>query len=81
MTYHVNAIYENGVLKLEQPLPLKENERVSVIVHVRSSHADRSYGILEWKGSLEDLEYLAESPENSILAVHDNDDLLEPPQR
>jgi predicted DNA-binding antitoxin AbrB/MazE fold protein len=32
MSYVVDATYENGVLKLEQPLPLKEREKVRVTV-------------------------------------------------
>jgi predicted DNA-binding antitoxin AbrB/MazE fold protein len=32
MSQIVEAIYENGVLKLEQPLPLKNQERVRVTV-------------------------------------------------
>lgn len=32
MSHVVQAIYENGVLKLEQPLPLKEQEQVQVTV-------------------------------------------------
>ena len=32
MTLTVEAIYENGVLKPLQPLPLKEQERVVVLV-------------------------------------------------
>jgi predicted DNA-binding antitoxin AbrB/MazE fold protein len=32
MSHIVEAIYENGVLKLEQPLPLKNQEKVRVTV-------------------------------------------------
>jgi predicted DNA-binding antitoxin AbrB/MazE fold protein len=32
MSHVVDAIYENGVLKLEHPLPLKEREKVHVTV-------------------------------------------------
>ena len=35
MTITVEAIYENGVLKLEKPLPLKEHEKVTVTVEER----------------------------------------------
>lgn len=33
MTITIEAIYENGVLKPAQPLPLKEQERVRLTVH------------------------------------------------
>ena len=32
MSHVVEAIYENGVLKLEHPLPLKDREKVRVTV-------------------------------------------------
>ena len=32
MTLTIEAIYENGVLKPTQPLPLKERERVQVTI-------------------------------------------------
>jgi predicted DNA-binding antitoxin AbrB/MazE fold protein len=32
MSFTVEAVYENGVLKPAEPLPLKEHERVSVTV-------------------------------------------------
>jgi predicted DNA-binding antitoxin AbrB/MazE fold protein len=32
MALTVEAVYENGVLKLAEPLPLKEHEKVSVTV-------------------------------------------------
>ena len=57
----VKAVYENGVLKPEEPLPLAEQERVSVTVHIGPSRVEQSYGLMKWTGSLEDLEYIAES--------------------
>jgi predicted DNA-binding antitoxin AbrB/MazE fold protein len=57
----IKAVYEAGVLKPEAPLPLAENERVAVTVHIGPSFAERAYGLMKWTGSLEDLEYLAES--------------------
>ncbi len=62
--YSVEATYENGVLKLDKPLPLKENERVHVAVFVGPSRARQTAGLIPWKGSIEDLEYLVEDPEN-----------------
>ena len=113
MTITVEAIYENGTLKLSQPLPLKDQERVHVtvqttgpqqmtgmapctdskliewaamdaeleyppdseiaevpereIVQARMDAVRRSHGLLRWTGSLEDLDYLVNSEENSIL--------------
>jgi predicted DNA-binding antitoxin AbrB/MazE fold protein len=115
MTITVEAIYENGLLKLSQPLPLKEQERVQVTVQSQSPqqrmagvvpctdskliewaamdaelehHAPkdeevlvnptiqarlgavrRSYGILRWTGTTDELEYLALDAENDVFEV------------
>ena len=37
MALTVEAVYENGVLKPAQPLPLKEHEQVQITVHSRVS--------------------------------------------
>jgi predicted DNA-binding antitoxin AbrB/MazE fold protein len=63
MPLYSEATYENGVLKLDQPLPLNEKQRVRVVVHTEPSRAQQSYGLIKWTGSVEDLEYLAESPD------------------
>lgn len=44
MSHVVEAIYENGVLKLEQPLPLKDRERVRVTVQ---SLAHEGHSVLD----------------------------------
>ena len=60
----VEATYENGTLKLAQPLPLKEREQVRVTIEPKTSWADATYGIVGWKGSHEELEQiLAEAEE------------------
>jgi predicted DNA-binding antitoxin AbrB/MazE fold protein len=57
----IKAVYENGVLKPEKPLPLAENERVSVMVFIGPSRAEQSYGLIKWTGPVEDLDYLINS--------------------
>ena len=70
----VEAIYEGGVLKPAQPLPLKENETVQITVHssaiLMPDAADdaelavrKSQGLLGWTGDAETLRRLAESSE------------------
>jgi predicted DNA-binding antitoxin AbrB/MazE fold protein len=66
MNVEVEAVYEDGVLKLDQPLALPPGQRVRVTVQLPLSRARRTAGLVPWNGSVEDLEYLAESPENSI---------------
>lgn len=73
MTLTIEAVYENGVLKPSQPLPLKENERVRLSIHkasdVRSAMdaVERSHGVIRWIGDRETLRRIAEDDEFGIL--------------
>ena len=59
----VEAVYENGVLKLAQPLPFQEHEKVRITVMPAVSHVRRSAGLIGWTGSQEDADFVALSPE------------------
>lgn len=63
MTITIEAVYENGVLKPAAPLPWKEGERVRVEVSSLDSPLLKAYGILGFKGTAEEAEYFALSPE------------------
>jgi predicted DNA-binding antitoxin AbrB/MazE fold protein len=63
----VEAVYENGVLKLDKPLPLPDHTRVQVTVQVNQSVARESAGMLRWHGDWEMLRRLAEEDEFGIL--------------
>lgn len=73
MNLTIEAVYENGVLKPSQALPLKENERVRVSIHtaidVRNAldAVGRSYGLIRWNGDRETLRRIAEDDEFGIL--------------
>jgi predicted DNA-binding antitoxin AbrB/MazE fold protein len=63
MTLTVEAIYENGMLKLNRPLPLRELEKVQVTVLTQPSEAQRTYGMLGWKGDAQAFDQLLEESE------------------
>ncbi len=63
MSLVVDATYENGVLKLEQPLPLDEHAKVRVVVESQFSSISEAYGIVGWKGDHATLERFALDPE------------------
>jgi predicted DNA-binding antitoxin AbrB/MazE fold protein len=63
MTLTVEAVYENGVLKPTQPLPLKEHERVQVTVHTPAPDILQAHGIVGWKGTSEELAPFALDPD------------------
>jgi predicted DNA-binding antitoxin AbrB/MazE fold protein len=63
MAFTVEAVYENGVLKPAQPLPLKDQETVEITVRSKTNWVQETYGILRWTGDPEELRRLAEFPE------------------
>jgi predicted DNA-binding antitoxin AbrB/MazE fold protein len=73
MPITVEAVYENGVLKPTEPLPLKEHEKVRLSIHPTANvqkaleAVDRSYGLIHWTGDTETLRRIAEHDEFGIL--------------
>ena len=63
MSITVTAVYENGVLKPAEPLPFKEHEQVRITVEPTTSRALRSYGIMGFKGTVEEADYFAMDPD------------------
>lgn len=67
MAITVEATYENGTLKLAEPLPLNEQEKVRVTIEPALSWAERTAGMLKWTGDPELLRRVAEDDEFGIL--------------
>lgn len=67
MSIIVDATYENGTLRLDEPLPLQQYERVKVVVQIASSHVDATYGLIGWTGDPEVLRRIAQDDEFGIL--------------
>jgi predicted DNA-binding antitoxin AbrB/MazE fold protein len=68
MNLTVEAVYENGVLKPTQQLPLKEHEKVRVTIQTDTCQTETSllnlgYGLMGWTGDAETLERIALDPE------------------
>jgi predicted DNA-binding antitoxin AbrB/MazE fold protein len=66
MELTIEAIYENGVLKPTQPLPLREHEQVTVTIRPGRSVARQTAGMVPWTGDVETLERLTRDPEFGI---------------
>jgi predicted DNA-binding antitoxin AbrB/MazE fold protein len=67
MSLEIDATYENGVLKPDLPLPLKDRQRVKVTVREETSRVQRSYGMIGWTGDPEILRKIADDDELSGL--------------
>lgn len=72
MSITVEAVYENGVLKPVQPLPLAEHEKVELVVRKPAdvqaalNAVRQSYGIVGWKGDAATIERVALDPDFGI---------------
>ena len=70
MSITIEALYEDGVLKPVEPLPLKEHSKVRITIDDescwRASRVRATAGLLEWKGDVETIERLALDPELGI---------------
>lgn len=62
----IEAVYEDGALKLPRALPLQEGQKVTITVHAPAKSTGRRRGLIDWKGSQEDLDYLILSAENGL---------------
>jgi predicted DNA-binding antitoxin AbrB/MazE fold protein len=73
MTLTVQATYENGVLKPAEPLPLKEHEKVELVIRTPAAiqaaveAVRRSYGLIGWTGDAETVRRIALDPEFDVL--------------
>lgn len=64
--FEIEAIYENGVLKPTEALPLQEHQQVRLTIHVKPSRIRQSAGLIRWQGCAEELERIAIDPEFGI---------------
>jgi predicted DNA-binding antitoxin AbrB/MazE fold protein len=66
MSLEIEAVYENGVLKLDRPLPLQDQQRVKLTVQVLGSRTRQGYGLIGWKGDPKVIEDIAMNPDFGI---------------
>ena len=67
MAITTDAVYENGMLKPVQPLPLQEHEKVRITIESSLTWAERTAGMLKWTGDPDILRRIAEDDEFGIL--------------
>jgi predicted DNA-binding antitoxin AbrB/MazE fold protein len=62
----VEAVYEGGILKPDQVLPLEEHQRVLITVIPAVNQVRSTAGMLGWTGDSETLERIALDPEFGV---------------
>jgi predicted DNA-binding antitoxin AbrB/MazE fold protein len=63
MTITVEAVYENGILKPAEPLPLVNHQKVKITIQSHSDWVQETAGMFGWKGDAELAERFATDPE------------------
>jgi len=66
MSFEVTATYEDGVLKPDVAVPLREHERVTITIRPKMAPASLSYGLIGWTGDPEAVRRIALDPEFGI---------------
>jgi len=66
VTITVEAVYERGLLKPAQALPLAEQQKVHVTVRTGPSRARQTAGLVPWTGDPDTLQRIAEDPEFGV---------------
>jgi len=67
LSLEVEATYENGLFRMDGPLPLREHQRVKLTVHEEPNRIERSYGLIGWTGDPEIVRRIAEDDEFGVL--------------
>lgn len=67
MELELEAVYENGTLKLDRELPLANGQRVKLILQQPPGRRWERGEPFHWQGSQEDLHYLILSDDNDVL--------------
>ena len=67
----IEAVYENGVLKLPCELPLHEGQKVTITIHPIGSAVQRLYGLVPWKGDLEEFDRWLNDPDEGAWGPRD----------
>jgi predicted DNA-binding antitoxin AbrB/MazE fold protein len=63
MTFTVKAVYENGTLKLAEPLPLKEYAEVEVTITAEARVIRRPASMVHWTRDPDTLHRFGQHPE------------------
>ena len=71
MSLQIEAVYENGVLKPSQKLPLQEGQKVTVTIQPVGSAVQRFCGSLRWTRDPEELRRYLNDPDESSWGSRD----------
>ena len=71
MSLEIEAVYENGVLKPAQQLPLQEGQKVTITIQPVASAAKRFCGSVQWTRDPDELHRYLNDPDESSWSSRD----------
>ncbi len=71
MSLEIEAIYQNGVLKLPRQLPLDEGTLVKITIHPPAQQGASKTTVIPWTGSSEELERWLNEPDEGMWGAGD----------
>ncbi len=66
MSLEIDATYEDGVLKLDRPLPFSKHQRVKATVATPGRKLRDSFGIIDWQDDPEVVRKIALDPKYGV---------------
>ena len=68
----IEAVYEQGILKLPRELPLTEGQKVTITIHPPGSVVQHLYGMIPWTRDPEELHRFLEDPDEGQWGGRDS---------
>jgi predicted DNA-binding antitoxin AbrB/MazE fold protein len=67
----IEAIYENGVLRPLQELPLQEGQKVAITIQPTGNAVKRFVGLVPWPGDREEFDSWLNDPDEGQWGLRD----------
>jgi predicted DNA-binding antitoxin AbrB/MazE fold protein len=67
----IEAVYEQGLLRLPRELPLERGQKVLLTIHPAGGAVRRLCGLIRWPGDREELTGFLDNVDEGVLGDHD----------
>lgn len=71
MPLEIDAIYDDGVLKLSRDLPLQQGQKVRVTIQSSGGAVQRLAGLIPWSGHSDELTRYLSDPDEGVMGNHE----------
>lgn len=71
MSLEIEAVYENGILKPSQELPLQEGQKVTITIYEKPGAAQRLHRAVPWNGDHAEFDRWLNDPDEGLWGNRD----------